>query len=247
MKRTFLFCCVVLLTLTACQLPSLQFVKDLIQRIRPEEDNPAQPTPDLKIDNAYFAELGCFEDPACLPDDLQRLDPPISSINEPSDILGGLNPVLPLAVGSTVLSRDEVEIPAVYVKRCMRYQFIRYLVANNGEIELVDSIEKLAKIYAPIESSEEALSYAVAATGYTALFDLGRKSKLVFYDPLVETTSVSLAEGNYHVGLFDNYMCGCGPHITRSVEVTVHLDGTIETAEPQDAFSDPEYDGLCID
>jgi len=247
MKRTFLFCCVVLLALTAWQLPSIQVLKEFFQRDGSEAEDAAQPTPDLKIDNSYFTGLVCFEDPSCLPDELRQLDPPITSINEPSDILGGLNPVLPLAVGSTVLYRDEEEIPAVYVNRCMRYQFIRYLVLLNGKIELVDSVEKLAAIYAPIESADEALSYAVAATGYSALFDLGKRSKLKFYNPLVEVTSVTSVDGNYKLTLFDTYLCGCGPHITQSVEVTVYPDGTIETSEPQDAFSDPEYDGLCID
>jgi hypothetical protein len=162
-------------------------------------------------------------------------------------MLGGLNPALPLAVGSTVLSRDEGEIPAVYVKRCMRYQFIRYLVFRNGSIELVDSLNELSEIYAPIESADEALSYAVAATGYTALFDLGNRKKLEFYNPLIEASAVTSTDGSYKVTLFDTYLCGCGPHIINSVDVVVNEDGTLDVAEPQPAFSDPENDGLCID
>jgi len=247
MKRIFLLCVLIIIALTACQLPGLQSLSDLVQRVKPEDVNQTQPTPSLTIDNSYFAGLGCFEDPACLPDDLKKLDPPITAIREPADVLGGLDPALPLAVGSTVLYQDEVEIPSVYVHRCMRNLFIRYLVFRNGRIELVDSVDKLSDIYAPIDSAEEALSYAVAATGYTALFDLGNRKKLEFYNPLIEPTSVTNTGGGYKLTLFNTYLCGCGPHIIYSVDVTVSPDGTLEVADLQPAYSDPEYDGLCID
>ena len=131
--------------------------------------------------------------------------------------------------------------------RCLRNQFIRYLVFREGSIELVDSVDKLSQIYAPIDSADEALSYAIAATGYTALFDLGNRKKLEFYNPLIEPTSVTSADGSYKVTLFNTYLCGCGPHIIYSIDVTVNRDGTIEAADPQPAYSNPENDGLCID
>jgi len=247
MKRSILLCGLIILALTACQFPDLQTIKDLIRRDKPGQVNNAQPTPAVKVDNSYFAGLGCFDDATCLPEELKQLDPPITVIYEPNDILGGLDPALPLALGSTVLYQDEGEIQAVYVKRCMRYQFIRFLVFRDNQIELVDSVDKLSAIYAPIDSEEEALSYAVAATGYTAVFDLGNRKKLEFYNPLIETTSVTSVDDSYKVTLFDTYLCGCGPHIIYSVDITVNQDGTLEVAEPQPAYSDPEYDGLCID
>jgi hypothetical protein len=67
------------------------------------------------------------------------------------------------------------------------------------------------------------------------------------YTNPVEETHVREIDSGYLVHLFDTYLCGCGPHIARSVDVTVFNDGTITFSEPQDAFSDPEYDGLCID
>ena len=110
MKRTFLLCGLIIIALTACQLPDLQSIKDLIRQVKPESDKTTQPTPAFTVDNSYFAGLGCFDDTACLPDELKQLDPPITVIYEPAYVLGGLDPALPLALGSTVLNQDEGEI-----------------------------------------------------------------------------------------------------------------------------------------
>jgi len=205
------------------------------------------PAPELRVDNTYFSEQGCFNELSCAPEGFTQPDPPVTMIRKPSDLLGGLSPNLPLAMGSTVLSQDEEAIPAVYTKKCMRTQFIRYLVRIDDQTLLVDSVDAMAKIFAPIDSAEEALSYAIAVTGYAALFDLETIKKPTVYTDPVEESFVEEMNGEYIVHLFDNYLCGCGPHITQSVYVTVRNDGTIKISEPVDAFSDPQYDDLCVD
>lgn len=232
MKRALLLCCLVLFVLSSC---------------RSQDTIIEHPAPELKVDNTYFEGQGCFKEMNCSPEGFQQPDPPVTMIRKPADLLGGLSPAYPLAVGSTVLYSDEEEIPAVYVNRCMRYQYIRYLVRVDEETRLVDSVEGIAALYAPIESPEEALSYAIAASGYTALNNIELIKRPTLYTNPVEETHVREIDGGYLVHLFDTYLCGCGPHITRSVDVTVFKDGTITFTEPQDAFSDPEYDGLCID
>ena len=231
MKRALLSC-MVLLVLISCR-----WQDNIIE----------QSKPDLKIDNSYFSSEGCFNELSCSPQGFQQPDPPITMIQKPSDLLGGLTPAYPLAVGSTVLYRDEEEIPAVFINRCMRSQYIRYLVRVENETILVDSVESLAHLYAPIDSSEEALSYAIATTGYSALFDIDAIKKPRFHTNPVEETFVQEIEDGYVVHLFNTYLCGCGPHITQSVDVTVYKDGVIQLAEPEDAFSDPQYDDLCVD
>ena len=203
--------------------------------------------PELTVDNTYFVQQGCFNELSCSPEGFQQPDPAVSLISKPSDMLGGLTPTLPLAVGSTVLYRDEGEIQAVYVNRCMRNQFIRYLVRIDDQTILVDSIARMAEFFAPIDTSQEALSYAIATTGYAALFDIEAIKKPVVYTDTIEETFVQQVEGGYLVHLFDTYLCGCGPHITQSVDVTVNEDGSIQVTEPVDAFSDPQYDDLCVD
>jgi hypothetical protein len=162
-------------------------------------------------------------------------------------ILGGLDPSLPLARASTVLHYGEGEIDAVYVNQCLADQYIRYLVLFEGQIQLVDSVDGLASLFAPIDSADEALSYAVATSGLSALYDINETPDLKLYTTPVEETFVKETGDGYLVHLFHTYLCGCGPHIVRSMDVTVSKDGTITISEPVEAFSDPQYDGLCVD
>lgn len=205
------------------------------------------PAPALKVDNSYFSGLGCFSDPSCLPQNLQDIEHPIDYISEPADILGGLTPALPLAVASAHGFTPEDEIPAVYVNHCMIQQYVRYLVYVGGEIRLVDSVEGLASIYAPVDSPDEALSFAITSTGLSGVYDLHENRELKFYVASPEETYVREVSGGYLVHLFSTYLCGCGPHVVKSVDVTVKTDGSIQLSDAVDVFSDPELDGLCID
>lgn len=236
MKRPLYALCLILIAVLGCWLP--QF--NLFNKVDDGNDY------DLKMDNSYFAGLGCFESPGCLPEELKNLEDPIGIINEPGDMLGGLTPAVPLAVTLTV-RHDDVTIPAVYVKRCLSKGYVRYLVVVDGEMRLIDSIEGLAAQFAPIDSEEEALSYAIAATGFSAVNDLQKSPKPKLYSDTVEETFVKSTDSGYIVHLFDAYLCGCGPHIIPSIDVTVQKDGSIELSEPVDAFSDPKLDGMCID
>ncbi len=125
--------------------------------------------------------------------------------------------------------------------------YVRYLVEVDGEMRLIDSAEGLQQLYAPIESEDEALSYAVAVTGLAPLNDLELHP---FYKrhtrPMIESHS-AFDGTQYTVNLYDTYLCGCGPHIVSSITVTVQQDGSFKLSEPIGAFSDPKTDGLCID
>ena len=236
MKRSLYALCLILFAVLGCRLPQINLFNKVV---RGNEY-------DLKMDNSYFAGLGCFESTDCLPEELKALEAPIGIISEPGDMLGGLTPTVPLAAAMTV-RHDDVTIPAVYVKRCLSKAYIRYLIAVDGEMRLIDSLEGLAAQFAPIDSEEEALSYAIAATGFSAVNDLHKSPKPKLYAETVEETYVKPVDGGYVVHLFNTYLCGCGPHIARSVNVTVHMDGSIELSEFEEAFSDPELDGMCID
>jgi len=237
MKKVALVSLAFLFFLTSCSMPSFFQSKKVIPH----------PAPELSVDTSYFGGLGCFESVSCLPPDLQQIEYPITSLQPPGNILGGLDPAYPLAVGTRVHFADDPEIPAVHVKRCMGRQYVRFVALVNDEMVLVYSLEKMVELYAPIESENEALSYAIAATGYTPVYDLHNTPGLKFYMKPIEETFVAKTEDGYKVHLFATYLCGCGPHIDKAVDVTVHADGTIDVSELQDAYRDPKLDGLCID
>jgi len=237
MRRKLLLLILALIILSGCGFPQLELGKKVIEH----------PAPDLKVDYTYFESLGCFPDPACLPAELQEIEHPVEYISEPGNILGGLSPAFPLAIASRRGFQPEDEIPAVHVNRCLADQYIRFLVLVDDRIRLVDSVEALAALYAPIESENEALSFAVAATGYSAVYDLDQPPKPRLHAEVVEETHVKTTADGYLVHLFDTYLCGCGPHIVPSVDVTVGRDGSISIGKPVEAFSDPKLDDLCVD
>jgi len=236
MRRPLYAFFLILFLVLGCRLPELNLFKKVV---RGDEF-------DLKMDNSYFAGLGCFESLDCLPQEFKELKDPIGYINKPDDLLGGLTPATILAVAGSAL-HDDIVIPAVYVKRCLSKVYIRYLIVEDGKMRLIDSLEGLAKQFAPIDSKEEAFSYAMAATGFSAVNDLHRFPQPKFYAETIEETFVKPVDNGYIVHLFNTYLCGCGPHIIPSVDVTVHTDGSIEVSEPVDAFSEPKLDGMCID
>lgn len=227
----------ILLVLTGCNLVQGTNSKKVIQH----------PAPELEIDNSYFSSLGCFDDPACLQGNLRDLEYPIGTIAVPDNVLGGLDPSFPLAVVTNFGFDPEDEIPSVYVNRCMIEQYVRYLVVVEDEIKLVDSTEELAAIYAPIDSENEAFSYAIAATGLSAVNYLHSARELKYYVINPEESYVKATSKGYMVHLYDTYLCGCGPHIVQSVDVSVSTDGTISLSDAVDVYSNPETDGLCID
>lgn len=237
MKRSLSVIVFIVFALVACKLTQINPIKRVIE----------YPEPELTIDNSYFTELGCFDSLDCLPDDLKAIDPPISAIYEPSHLLGGLKPEHPLALVYRVSFDREEEFPAVYVKPCMGRFYYSFLVNVDGEIQLIHSAQGMADLYAPIESEDEALSYAMAVTGLNALYDFESQWTLKLYTkPLVESHSTYDGE-KFMVHLFNTFLCGCGPHIATSVDVTVYPDGSFTLAEPVQAFSDPKYNGMCID
>lgn len=237
MKRSLILISLIVLFLASCRL----------SQFNPFNRVEEYPSPEFTADNSRFAELGCFYSIDCLPADLKAIQFPITSIYPLDDSFGGLDPIIPLAKTGTMSFDYDTVIPAVYTKGCMGTYYVRYLVELDGEIRMIDSAEGLQQLYAPIESEEEAMSYAVAVTGLTPLNDLHEHREYKRYTrPLVESHSTFDGK-QYTVNLFDDYLCGCGPHIVSSVIVTVQQDGSFSLSEPVGAFSDPETDGLCID
>jgi len=237
MKRALTLISLSVLLLASCRLSQFNPFKVV------EE----YPVPEFTVDNSRFTELGCFDSADCLPADLKNIPFPVDSIYPLDDSYGALDPKLPMALSGKMSFDYDTVIPSVYTKGCMGTYYVRYVVEVDGVMRLIDSTEGLKELFAPIESEDEALSYAVAVTGLTPLNDLNMHPLYKRYTrPLVESHSTFDGK-QYTVNLFDTYLCGCGPHIVSSVTVTVQQDGSFSLSEPVGAFSDPKTDGLCID
>lgn len=217
-----------------------------LSQVNPFKQVIDHPQPELQVDNTYFQNLGCYASIDCLPEAIRNGPFSIESIYPVSDLYGGLNPVYPIAIAGSVRFAGEEEVPAVFTERCMGTFYNRYLV-NMDELRLVESVDQFKVLYAPIENEEEALSYAIAVTGFSALYDLNGKPTYKFYQKPLEESYSRFDGDKFTVRLFNTFLCGCGPHIVQSVDVIVKKDGSFEVGEPVDAFSDRLNDGLCID
>jgi hypothetical protein len=141
----------------------------------------------------------------------------------------------------------------LYTEGCMAPSLIRYVVYRDGQFQVIGSWLELQEVFAPIESPDEALSFAIALTGYSAYYGLEVEPGLTYFVDTLEDTHVvdtddgSETPGGYRVHLFYYELCGCGPHDTVSAKVFVTRSGQISSVERESVFKDPQDDGLCID
>lgn len=93
-----------------------------------------------------------------------------------SDMYGGLEPDYPVAKCSRLLYPTEdsgnVDESCLYYTAGFGWEKCHSIVVYQDEsLRLVNSMEELQELFAPIESSDEALSYALLTGPYSARFD----------------------------------------------------------------------------
>lgn len=214
------------------------------------------PPPDLTVNVKAFLEAGCTADELGVLE--CETDSPLASLEcdrlqEPSDFLGGLDPAYPLAVCRIEpFGRDgfwELMDTGEYLYRegCMAPVLIHYVAYRNAQFQVIRTQEQFRSIYAPIETADEALSYALAVTGYSARYGLEVDPDLTYFVDVLEDTHVVETRDGFSVHLYFYELCGCGPHRTVAVDLLVTPTGEIENVETEAAFKDPQEDGMCID
>jgi hypothetical protein len=116
---------------------------------------------------------------------------------------------------------------------------VRARVKQDGVSRIITTQEELRDWFAPIGSADEALSYALVATGYSAKYvpedyrlavsdicDPGPEH-YHYYTDVLEDTHVTEVVNGYHINLFHGEKYGCGPFPVSSVTVEVSFDGSI--------------------
>ena len=206
------------------------------------------PAPQFSLNTTAFDQSGCSEDqngrqvcPADSP--VGRLG--CEQISTPGMYLGGLEPAYPLNV--CWIAQTTGDSQYVYREGCLLPQYLSYVIWENGSFRRLADQTDLRAAYAPILSKNEALSYALAATGLAAYFDLQAPSNLRYFSERLEDTHVEVSPEGYLVHLYHYQLCGCGPHTTTAVEILVRQDGRLEELSRSPVYEDPEQDGLCID
>lgn len=142
---------------------------------------------------------------------------------EKSSLKGGAEGSAPAPDGS----REPT--PTAYFERVERFEettWLRYLVARDGNIELVSTVAELGRVTAPIETPEEAAAYA----------DLARKGEVLLgvaagdVEWIASSPRAGYAaerEGRFELRVFRGPGLGCRQPMTAH-ELRVDKDGAIQ-------------------
>lgn len=177
-----------------------------------------------------------------------------NEIQRPSNLLGGLTPSYPIAI-CTVQPGEGSEELAVEIDNGQFFfyaggllgNYIRYVIEQNGEFVLLKTEEDFRNIFTPVESPEEALSYALAVRNLSADYGLAYIPGYEYEVDTIEDTFVTTEADGYRVHLFYDQVFGCGPHWTSEVNVHVSVEGNVEEISNTSLFRDPKMDEVCVD
>ncbi len=177
-------------------------------------------------------------------------------IQAPSSLIGGLEPAYPIAICAiqSMPGEETEELAAeidsgqfFYYTGGLFGSYVRYIIYQNGEFVLLKTEEDLRKLFAPIESPDESLSYVLAAKNLSAYYGLHYDPTYEYEVDTIEDTYVTPDADGYLVHLFHDQAFGCGPHWISEVDVHVSVEGNIEERSSRQIFRDPDLDELCVD
>ena len=246
-KHTLVLISPIILFATGCQLISGLGRTPVANR----------PTPVVApLSMAPFEEAGCEADEfgnwSC-PEDGPIPALGCDAIGEPGKLLGALEPAYPIArclyypIQHQQENPDAMDETKLFNDGCLFPVYVRYVIFRDGEFSSMKTLEELQAVYAPIESPEEALSFALAATGLEAKYGLQRQPGFRYFQEPLEDTFVEEKEAGYEALLYHYQVCGCGPHTTSAVRLQVSREGAIEEISNNPVYEDPSEDGLCVD
>jgi hypothetical protein len=217
------------------------------------------PQPELTVNVSVFEDTGCplneYGELICS-EDSPLSDLGCDQIVAPSDFMGGLDPAYPIATCyfQSYLHNDDFELLMqvedegfVYSSGGLYQVNTRYVIYQDGEFELIKTIDELQSTFAPITSKTEALSYALASQQFSAYYDLEYDSNLRYLVNVVEDTHVEEIEDGYLVQLYFYRDYGCGPHTTSAVDVLITNQGEIGEVVFEGVYENPEEDDMCTD
>jgi hypothetical protein len=243
----------VLFTILACGMPDLPFFQTTptpAGSIRPKFTN--YRTPEFQIDIQAFSDAGCKPDPEgklrC-PPNLPPFDQVgCFEISAAPSILGGLTPAYPLMLCTIDANPGSEPTPDQYIYSvgCQEQTYFRLVIFKDGQPIAIKNRAELKAAFAPIDTPQEALSYAIAATGFSAYFGL-KDENMRYITPTISDSYVENAQDGYVVHLYSYNECGCGPHATNTRRININRSGNVDIEDAHPAWEDPSKDDVCVD
>lgn len=218
-----------LLVLAGCAQPlSVPFIS---QKVRVTEHPPF----DWTVNAQRLKELGCSQD-------LQTSCPQLAAlgcdaITTPVFYLGGLQPPYPLVecihTSDNPPDKDHFRQPSGLDRR-----YRSFAIFQGGVYRLIIKKSEFREIFAPVESADEAISYAMAMTSLSARNDFDPNARVEYLVKVLEETHAEETPDGYVVQLFDiaGGKMGCGPHSAFAVKVLVTPDGGVREVGRQEIY-----------
>lgn len=169
----------------------------------------------------------------------------VVDIGSTSEFLGGLNPKYPI---ERVFLNCGEWCEKDWENKGMFCGCRSYVVIKDDKPMLIRSKEELKEIFKPVDSYQEALSYAIVMTGNFPVFNADFfQEKFTYFIADPKPTNVRENYDGYYVTLFNYKHFGCGEHPYYLVTYSVTKDGQVKETNRKKAFKDPDEDSLCRD
>ena len=154
----------------------------------------------------------------------------------PAFYLGGLQPAYPII--ECIHATGEAPDPAYFRQlNGMDTRYRTFVVYQDGTYRYLTQKSAFQALFAPVESPEEALSFAMALTGLGARFDLDPNADVEYLVDAIAETHVEATPEGYRVTLFDHArQMGCDTHPFYAVQVLVTPEGQVQEVERQEIY-----------
>jgi hypothetical protein len=199
-------------------------------------------------DSNAFIDEGCFVDGYNLDCSNLGLDQRFGCIwiSNASAALGNLSPTLPM-VECLVRSEDYNFNSSEGIVRegCMMPMYRRFIAMQDGEFKLISTKEEFLSMFAPVETKEEALSFAIALTSSFTKYDASSPEGYFPVASPIKPTYVEETEGGFKVHLFDYDVCGCGSHPYYAIDYSVTRAGNVTELSRQKVYD--SNSNICVD
>lgn len=207
-----------------------------------------KPKPNLTADISGFVDAGCAKEGDYLNCSSINLEGRYScaEITSPSEYLSGLSPKVPM-VECTFWKENWSSDEGIIHTGCLAPSFNKYIALTDDGFKLIRNKEEFKQFFAPVETPEEALGFAVALTYSYPMYDITVPKNFKVFVSKIKATYVEETIEGFKVHLFDYDFCGCGPHSHYVVDYLVTKAGEVKEISRQKIFENPEEEGLCVD
>ena len=135
----------------------------------------------------------------------------------------------------------------IYSRQGFEFYCYWHITYEDGKYESIHSMDAFRTHFAPVESAEEALGFALASGDFFAQYGLKKDANLSYTVRKLEDTYVKSLSDGYLVQVFHRKIFGCGPFYTEAVELQVSYNEHVTELRRFPVYHDPAYDGGCAD